>query len=67
MSYTKESIEAELSECISTMEVPLSRKPITEHNVLWMLRNLGIKNRNHPKFERAMTCAKFVIHMIKKK
>ena len=64
--YTKESIQAELAECISIMDVPVNRKPITEHNVLWMLRNLGIKNSNHPKFERAMFCAKFVIKMIDK-
>lgn len=63
MYHTKESIETELVECVSTMDIPSSRKTITENNVLWMLRNLGIKNSNHPKFEIAMTCAKYIMNM----
>lgn len=65
MEYTKKGIEIELTECISTMNVPENRKPLTDHNLRWMARNLGIKNNTHDRFERAMFCLKFLIKMIK--
>lgn len=67
MEYTKEGIEKELTDCISTINIPINRKPLTEHNLKWMLRNMGIKNSNHPKFERAMSCIKYLLHMVKPK
>lgn len=66
MEYTKQGIETELTECISTMDIPSNRMSLTDHNLNWMLRNLGIKNNNHERFERAMVCIKFLLRMIKK-
>ena len=35
------------------MEIPNRRRDTTKpENVLWLLRNLGIQNQDHPRFER---------------
>jgi len=37
------------------MEIPESRKDTTvPHNVRWLLRNLFIRNSNHPEFEKVV-------------
>lgn len=40
-----------LHEILETMDVPENRKNDPD----WLLRNLGIRNRNHPDFEKAMS------------
>ena len=34
------------------MVVPKLRRDINPENVLWLLRNLAIKNRAHPEFDK---------------
>lgn len=58
---TKEDIERELSEILFIMTIPSGRKELNDDNLKWMLRNLGIKNNVHPKFERAMICVRFLL------
>jgi len=36
------------------MEVPEKRKEINDHNVLWLIRNLGVRNSDHPEFKNTM-------------
>lgn len=62
---TKEHIGIELSMHLSIMNIPESRKHLTENNLMWMLRNMGIKNSNHPKFERAMICVRLLLMILK--
>lgn len=41
------------------MEIPNRRRDITKpENVLWLLRNLGIQNQDHPRFEIVCTVLK---------
>lgn len=54
MNIAKESIESELSELISTMNIPETRRTLTDENIRWMLRNLGIQNGAHMNFDKAM-------------
>ena len=34
------------------MVVPKLRRDINPENVLWLLRNLAVKNRAHPEFDK---------------
>jgi|TARA_R100001244_G_scaffold49349_1_gene43656 hypothetical protein len=37
------------------MDIPASRRDLSdEKNVRWLLRNLPIKNKNHPKFKNVI-------------
>lgn len=50
--------EAEqLQEILLTMDVPLFRKS----DLRWLSRNLGIRNRQHPKFQEAMKLIQFLM------
>jgi len=33
------------------MDIPKNRRELSEPNVNWLLRNLAIRNSNHPKFK----------------
>ena len=44
----------ELVGILNRMDIPESRKELTEWNVRWLLRNLGINNRSHPEFKQAI-------------
>ena len=38
------------------MDVPQMRRDISKvQNVVWLIRNLGINNRTHPKFNETMS------------
>lgn len=43
----------ELLEILDTMDIPESRKDLTAWNIRWLLRNININNRSHPKIKRA--------------
>lgn len=43
-----------LHEILATMDFPRERKD----DLNWMCRNLGIKNKDHPDFDEAMTIIK---------
>ena len=38
----------DLAKTIDTMDVPALRKELTTTNVRWLLRNLRVRNANHP-------------------
>lgn len=42
-----------LEEILTTMDIPENRREINFGNLSWMIRNLAIRNRNHPDFEEA--------------
>ncbi len=52
MSFqSKESIEIELQALLEHMDVPEDRK----HDLRWLSRNLGIRNRENIHFQDALT------------
>lgn len=42
-----------LEEILTTMDIPENRREINFGNLSWMIRNLAIRNGNHPDFEEA--------------
>lgn len=42
-----------LKEILTTMDIPENRREINFGNLSWMIRNLAIRNGNHPDFEEA--------------
>lgn len=51
----------ELRLILNDMDVPEIRKFMYNENLEWLVRNLGIKNREHLKFTRAMILIKELI------
>ncbi len=50
-----------LSELISTMKLPIQRKEhFSKHNLMWLIRNIGVKNSSHKNYDLA-------VHEIKKR
>ncbi len=48
-----------LNELLKSMDIPEFRRDITKkENVLWLLRNLGIRNSNHENYSEAMSLLK---------
>ena len=44
-----------LSELISTMRLPVQRKEhFSKHNLMWLVRNIGIKNTDHKNYKMAV-------------
>lgn len=54
-------VKIKLLELLCTMEVPEGRKNLIEENLLWLKRNLGIKNNQHKDFHEAMFMVKFLL------
>jgi hypothetical protein len=54
-----------LGTILTQMNVPANNcdfhGPRARRNLLWMTRNLGINNRNHPMLETAMTLVKEIL------
>ena len=45
-----------LSELISTMKLPVQRKErFSKHNLMWLVRNIGVKNSTHKNYETAVS------------
>lgn len=45
-----------LSELISTMKLPVQRKEhFSKHNLMWLVRNIGVKNSDHKNFKIAVS------------
>lgn len=49
-----ESYETELRDILNELNVPIERKNLTQHNIKWLHRNIGIQNSTHAHFHRAM-------------
>lgn len=63
MKATKEFIQMlpefkELRDILSTMEIP--NKRFVDFDIEWIFRNLGVRNRGHEKFGRAIVLLKFL-------
>ena len=43
-----------LSQILDTMDIPASRRDITAANVSWLLRNLQVRNGEHPDIRLAL-------------
>ena len=54
--------ETELSSLLETMDIPILRRDISKpENLLWLSRNLVIRNGTHPDFNRANTLIKILL------
>ena len=49
-----------LVEILATMDIPTSRENLTTANVRWLLRNLRVRNGQHPDINEAIACLKEV-------
>lgn len=56
-----DSYKNELKDILNEMIVPDGRKNMDEHTLLWLSRNLGIKNNQNSKFHRAMSLIKLLL------
>jgi len=43
-----------LSDILHSMDIPASRRDITDANVSWLLRNLQVRNSEHPDIRLAL-------------
>lgn len=58
---TRESNLNELKDILNEMDVPEYRKELTQHNIMWLKNNLGVKNNLHDKYFRAIYIIRFLI------
>lgn len=57
--FGKEKEFEELRSILSSMNIPNMR--FVDMDVQWFLRNLGIRNSNHPNFDRAIELLKMFV------
>ena len=51
-----------LAELIATMDLPEGNRDLTSfRNVMWLTRNMGIRNGDHPNFDEASVVLKRVV------
>ena len=50
----------DIEKALDTMDVPLFRKELTTSNVRWLLRNLRIRNAQHPDIDEVIVALKEV-------
>ena len=50
----------DIEKVLDTMDVPLFRKELTTSNVRWLLRNLRIRNAQHPDIDEVIATLKEV-------
>ena len=50
----------DIEKVLDTMDVPLFRKELTTSNVRWLLRNLRIRNAQHPDIDEVIVALKEV-------
>ena len=52
----------QLQTLIRTMELPFYRKAnLDKHGLLWLARNMGMRNKNHPKYPEAVEQLKIIL------
>ena len=50
----------DLVKALDTMEIPALRKELTTTNVRWLLRNLRVRNAQHPDINEAIAALREV-------
>jgi hypothetical protein len=48
----------ELVEIMNAMDIPTLRKELTKSNVRWLLRNVRIRNNDHPRIDEVVDALK---------
>ena len=43
---------------LDDMDLPVGKLNLTKENILWLLRNVTIRNKNHPKIDEAVQLLK---------
>jgi len=51
-------LQSNLLELLNEMDVPSFRKELTNSNVRWLLRNVRVRNSDHPKLDEAIDALK---------
>ena len=54
-------------ETLETMDVPAFRKELTPSNIRWLLRNLRVRNGEHPDIDEVVTVLKERLRECRKK
>ena len=58
----KNIIKINLKEILDTMDIPESRRDINKpENISWLLRNLGIRNKENKYFQDAVKLIKMLL------
>lgn len=65
--FTVKEMQKQLRFTLETMEVPSFRTQfMSQHNLLWLQRNLAINNADHPKLDEALGLIKQLIRIEEK-
>lgn len=58
----RQVVEKQLKKILNTMDVPLWKKQVdNQHNLFWLIRNLGIRNSDHKDFNEAIEIIKSLV------
>lgn len=49
-----------LQKMLTTMDIPDFRREVNFGNISWMIRNLGVRNRDNENYEEAMRLIKIL-------
>lgn len=64
--FTVKEMQKQLRDILMTMEVPSFRTQyMSQHNLLWLQRNLAINNSDHPKLDEALGLLRNLIRIEK--
>ena len=50
-----------LEEILETMDIPKFRSTITSNTARWLMRNIRVRNSDHPDIEEALSLLKVVV------
>ena len=58
---TSKDLQSDLLELLSEMDIPLLRRELTKSSVRWLLRNVRIRNSDHPKLDEVIDALKILV------
>ena len=60
---TKEQLEKELKKILDKMDIPKWKKEVeNQHCLYWLIRNIGIRNSGHEKYNEAIKIIKKLLN-----
>lgn len=60
--FTVKEMQKQLRGILATMDVPSFRTQfMSQHNLLWLQRNIAINNADHPQLDEALSLVKQLI------
>ena len=64
---TSKDPQSRLLEFLDEMDIPLLRTKLTKSNLRWLLRNVRIRNSDHPNLDEAIDLLKDLVRASPKK